>query len=46
MAAADAGSSTNVGVAIDLSGAEKYIKVTGATTASVVLGDGRINPNA
>lgn len=46
VAAADAGSSTNVGVAIDLSGAEKYIKVTGATTASVVLGDGRINPNA
>ena len=46
VAAADAGSSTDVGVAIDLSGADKYIKVTGATKASVILGDGRVNPNA
>lgn len=42
----DAGVSTDVGVAVDLSGAKKYVKVTGATTASCVLGDGRINPNS
>lgn len=45
VASADAGASTDVGVAVDLKGAKKYVKVTGATTASCVLGDGRINPN-
>lgn len=46
VAGADAGSSTNVGIGLDISGAKKYIKVTGATTAVAVLGDGRVDPNA
>lgn len=46
VSADDASASTDVGVAVDLSGADKYVKVTGATTASCVLGDGRKNPNA
>lgn len=46
VASTDAGVTTDVGVAVDLSGAKKYVKVTGATTASCVLGDGRINPNS
>jgi len=40
----DAGVSTDVGIAVDLSGAKKYVKVTGATTASCVLGDGIKDP--
>ena len=44
VAAADAGASTDVGIALDISGAKKYIKITGATTASVVLGDGIKDP--
>ena len=44
VAAADAGSSTDVGVALDISGAKKYIKMTGATKASVVLDDGIKDP--
>ena len=46
VAGADAGSSTNVGIGLDISGAKKYIKVTGATTAVAVLGDAKIDPNA
>lgn len=44
VAAADAGVSTDVGIALDISGAKKYVKITGATTASVVLGDGIKDP--
>ena len=44
VAGADAGADTNVGVAVDLSGAKKYVKVTGATTASCVLGDASKDP--
>ena len=44
VASADAGSTTDVGIALDISGAKKYIKMTGATKASVILGDGRIDP--
>lgn len=44
VAAADAGSSTDVGVALDISGAKKYIKMTGATKASVILGDAIVDP--
>lgn len=44
VAGADAGSSTDVGIALDISGAKKYIKMTGATKASVVLGDGIKDP--
>lgn len=44
VAAADAGSSTDVGVALDISGAKKYLKITGATKASVVLSDGIKDP--
>lgn len=46
VAAADAGASTNVGVGLDISGAKKYIKVTGATTAVAVLQDANIDPSA
>lgn len=46
VSASDAGSSTNVGIALDISGAEKYLKMTGATTASVVLGDAIVDPSA
>lgn len=44
VAAADAATTTDVGIAVDLSGAEKYVKVTGATTASCILGDGIVDP--
>ena len=44
VAGADAGASTDVGVAVDLTGAKKYVKVTGATTASCVLGDAVKDP--
>lgn len=44
VAAADAGSSTDVGIALDISGAKKYLKMTGATKASVILGDGIKDP--
>ena len=44
VAGADAGDDTDVGIAVDLSGAEKYVKVTGATTASCVLGDASKDP--
>ncbi len=44
VAGADAGSSTDVGIALDISGAKKYLKMTGATKASVVLGDGIKDP--
>lgn len=46
VAGADAGVSTNVGIGLDISGAKKYIKVTGATTAVAVLGDANIDPSA
>ena len=46
VAGADAGSSTDVGIALDISGAKKYLKMTGATKASAILGDGRIDPSA
>ena len=46
VAAADAGSSSDVGVAVDISGCKKYIKITGATKASFVLGDAIKDPNA
>ena len=44
VSADDAGTSTDVGIALDISGAKKFIKMTGATKASVILGDGRIDP--
>lgn len=44
VAAADAGSSTDVGVAVDISGCKKYIKITGATKASFVLADAIKDP--
>lgn len=44
VASADAGSSTDVGIALDISGAKKYLKMTGATKASVILGDGIKDP--
>lgn len=34
-----AGSDTDVGVQVDIEGAKEYLKVTGATTSAVVLGD-------
>ena len=46
VAAADAGTTTDVGIALDISGAKKFIKMTGATKASAILGDGRIDPSA
>ena len=46
VAAADAGETTNVAKGVDISGAKKYLKVTGATTALAVLSDGRVDPNA
>ena len=44
VSADDAGTSTDVGVALDISGAKKYLKMTGATKASVILGDGIKDP--
>lgn len=44
VAAADAGSSSDVGVAVDISGCKKYIKITGATKASFVLADAIKDP--
>lgn len=44
VAAADAGSSTNEGVQLDISGAKKYLKITGATTAVAVFGDMPFDP--
>ena len=44
VASADAGSSSDVGVAVDISGCKKYIKITGATKASFVLGDSVKDP--
>lgn len=44
VAGADAGSDTNECVELDVSGAKKYLKVTGATTAVVVFGDLRFDP--
>lgn len=44
VASADAGSTTDVGIALDISGAKKYLKMTGATKASVILGDGIKDP--
>lgn len=46
VASADAGSSTDVGVALDISGAKKYLKMTGATKASVILDDAKVDPSA
>lgn len=45
VAGADAGETTNVGIGLDISGAKKYLKVTGATTAVAVLGDAKIDPS-
>lgn len=42
VSADDAESTTDVGIAVDLTGAKKYVKVTGATTASCILGDGNV----
>lgn len=44
VAAADAGTTTDVGIALDISGAKKFIKMTGATKASAILGDAIIDP--
>lgn len=44
VAAADADSSTNEGVQLDISGAKKYLKITGATTAVAVFGDLPFDP--
>jgi Na+/alanine symporter len=46
VAGADAGETTNVGIGLDISGAKKYLKVTGATTAVAILGDAKIDPSA
>ena len=46
VASADAGTTTDVGIALDISGAKKYIKMTGATKASVILGDASFDPSA
>ena len=46
VSADDAGTTTDVGIALDISGAKKFIKMTGATKASAILGDGRIDPSA
>lgn len=44
VASTSAETSTDVGVAVDLSGAKKYVKVTGATKTSCILGDGIKDP--
>lgn len=44
VASADASSDSDVGIGIDISGCKKYLKITGATKASVVLGDAIIDP--
>lgn len=44
VASADADSSTNEGVTLDISGAKAYLKVTGATTAVAVFGDAKKDP--
>lgn len=41
----EAGSSSDVGIGVDISGCKKYLKITGATKASVVLGDAIIDPS-
>ena len=46
VASADAGTTTDVGIALDISGAKKFIKMTGATKASVILGDASFDPSA
>jgi len=46
VASTEAGSDSDVGVGIDISGCKKYLKITGATKASVVLGDAIKDPNA
>lgn len=46
VSADDAGTTTDVGIALDISGAKKFIKMTGATKASVILGDAIIDPSA
>ena len=46
VSADDAGTSTDVGIALDISGAKKFIKMTGATKASVILGDASFDPSA
>jgi len=43
VSADDAGSDTDVGIAIDLTGADKYVKVTGATAASCILSDANVD---
>ena len=44
VAAADASSSTMIGLFVDVSGAKQYLKVTGATEADVIFGDCNFNP--
>lgn len=46
VASTEAGSDSDVGVGIDISGCKKYLKITGATKASVVLGDANKDPNS
>lgn len=43
VSADDAGSSTDVGIAVDLTGADKFVKVTGATACSCILGDAQVD---
>lgn len=46
VSADDAGSGTDVGIALDISGAKKFLKMTGATKASCVLSDAKKEPCA
>ena len=46
VASTEAGSDSDVGIGIDISGCKKYLKITGATKASVVLGDAYKDPNS
>lgn len=44
VSAAEASSSTMIGLFVDVSGAKQYLKVTGATEADVIFGDCNFDP--